>query len=81
MIGSSFLTGRDHYERHTEGWTDALPSDALTHTVRVRDDDAAVELTAVCTPSPGYEIREARANLYSWRFCIVLKTQLLAALS
>ena len=29
-----------------------LPSDASTHTVRVRDADAAVELTAVCTPSP-----------------------------
>ena len=60
MIGSPFLEGRDRYERQTEGWTDAVPSDALTHTVRVRDDDAAVELTAVCTPSPGYEIREAR---------------------
>lgn len=60
MIGSPYLEGRDRYERQTEGWTDAVPSDALTHTVRVRDDDAAVELTAVCTTSPGYEIREAR---------------------
>ena len=45
MIGSPFLEGRDRYERQTEGWTDAVPSDALTHTVRVHDEDAAVELT------------------------------------
>lgn len=65
MIGSPFLEDRDRYERHTEGWTDAVPSDALTHTVRVQDDDAAVELTAVCTPSPTYEIREARGAVLS----------------
>ena len=65
MIGSPFLEGRDRYERQTEGWTDAAPSDALTHTVRVYDEDAAVELTAVCTPSPAYEIREARGAVLS----------------
>ena len=65
MIGSPFLEGRDRYERQTEGWTDAVPSDALTHTVRVHDEDAAVELTAVCTPSPAYEIREARGAVLS----------------
>jgi hypothetical protein len=65
VIGSPFLEGRDRYERQTEGWTDATPSDALTHTVRVHDEDAAVELTAVCTPSPAYEIREARGAVLS----------------
>ena len=65
MIGSPFLEGRDRYERHTEAWTDAAPSDALTHTVRVRDEDAAVELIAVCTPSPGYEIRAAGGAVLS----------------
>jgi Protein of unknown function (DUF2889) len=76
VIGSPLLAGRDRYERHTEGWTDAVPSDALTHTVRVQDDDAAVELTAVCTPSPGYEIREARGAALSG----AVDTALLAAL-
>jgi hypothetical protein len=44
-----------------EGWTDAVPADALTHTVRITDEDGGVELVAVCTPSPGYEVLEARA--------------------
>jgi Protein of unknown function (DUF2889) len=61
VISSPFLRGRDRYERRMEGWVDALPADALTHTVRITDEDAAVELAAVCTPSPGYEVREARA--------------------
>ena len=61
-IGSSHLDGRDRYERPDGGLDRRDPADALTHTVRVRDDDAAVELTAVCTPSPDYEIREARGR-------------------
>jgi hypothetical protein len=30
--------------------------------VRLTDDDAGVELAAVCTPSPGYEVRKAAAR-------------------
>jgi hypothetical protein len=45
-----------------EGWVDNTHEDAFTHTVRLVDDDAGVELEAVCTPSPGYEVREAAAR-------------------
>jgi hypothetical protein len=61
MISSPFLQGRDRYERRMEGWVDAMPAEALTHTVRITDEDAGVELIAVCTPSPSYEVLEARA--------------------
>ncbi len=61
MISSPFLQGRDRYERRMEGWVDAEPADALTHTVRISDEDGGAELIAVCTPSPGYEVIEARA--------------------
>lgn len=63
MIDSPFLRGRDRYERRMSGSVDATPADALTHTVELGDEDAAVELTAICTPSPGYEVREARARV------------------
>jgi hypothetical protein len=46
-----------------EGWTDNTHADALTHTVRLRDPDRAVELAAVCTTSPDYAIREARGRV------------------
>lgn len=42
-----------------EGWTDNTHEDALTHTVIARDDQRAIELSAVAAPSPAYEIREA----------------------
>jgi len=60
MIASPYLEGRDRYERRMRGWVDAAPADALTHTVQLADEDGAVELVAVCTPSPGYEVVEAR---------------------
>jgi hypothetical protein len=63
VIGSPFLQGRDRYERRMSGWVDATPAEALTHTVQLADEDAAVELVAICTPSPGYEVREARAKV------------------
>ncbi|HEU5190809.1 MAG TPA: hypothetical protein VFX14_14085, partial [Methylomirabilota bacterium] len=44
------------------GRVDATPADALTHTVHLADEDGAVELVAVCTPSPGYEVLEARGT-------------------
>ena len=62
MIGSTLLQGRDRYERVVEGWVDNSHEDAFTHTVRVHDESFGVELSAVCTPSPGYEVREARAR-------------------
>ena len=63
MITSPLLENRDRYERRMEGWVDAVPADALTHTVRVTDEDDGAELIAVCTPSPGYEVIEARARM------------------
>ena len=60
VITSPHLVSRDRYERVVEGWIDNTHEDAFTHTVRVSDEDAGVELRAVCTPSPGYEVREAR---------------------
>src|SRR5574341_1176021 len=65
VIGSPFLTGRDRYERAMEGWVDNTHADAFTHTVRLTDPDAGVEVSAVCTPPPGYELREARARVMS----------------
>jgi len=62
MIGSAFLQGRDRYERVMDAWVDNTHDDAFTHTVRVHDESFGVELSAVCTPSPGYEVREARAR-------------------
>lgn len=61
MISSPFLAGRDRYERSAEGRVDNTHDDAFTHMVRLADDDFAVEVRAVCTPSPDYEVREARA--------------------
>jgi hypothetical protein len=46
-----------------DGWVDNTHADAFTHTVRLSDPDFAVEVTAVCTPSPGYEIRKASARV------------------
>ncbi len=63
MITSPFLVGRDRYERASEGWADASHEDAFTHTVTVTDDDRSIQLSAVCTPSPGYEVREARGRI------------------
>jgi len=63
VISSPYLGGRDRYERSMEGWVDNTHDDAFTHSVRLTDDDAAVELAAVCTPSPRYEVREAAARV------------------
>ncbi|MBI2206348.1 MAG: DUF2889 domain-containing protein [Candidatus Rokubacteria bacterium] len=62
------LTGRDRWERVVDGWCDNSHADAFTHTVRLvegtpgADPDRGVEIVVVATPSPGYEIREARAT-------------------
>ena len=63
MITSPYLDGRDRYERSMEGWVDNTHDDAFTHSVRLTDDDLAVELVAVCTPPPRYEVREAVARV------------------
>lgn len=63
MITSPCLAGRDRYERTTEAWVDNTHDDAFTHTVRITDEDLGVEVGAVCTPPPDYELREARASI------------------
>ena len=68
MIRPPLLEGRDRYERLVEGWVDATGEDALTHTVRLSDSDAGLELTIVALPSPTYEIRGARARGLSGSF-------------
>ncbi len=65
MIGSPFLAGRDRYERVMDGRVDNTHDTALTHTVRLTDPDRCVEVTALCTPSPGYEVREASMRVLS----------------
>jgi Protein of unknown function (DUF2889) len=59
MIDSPFLRQRAHYERVMDGRVDNTHPDAFTHTVRLRDDDLDLELSAVATASPDYEIRTA----------------------
>lgn len=56
----ALLAGRGRYERVMEGWVDNTHADAFTHTVRLRDDDGALEVAVVALPSPTYAIREAR---------------------
>jgi hypothetical protein len=62
VIAPALLRDRDRYERVMEGWVDNSHPDAFTHTVVLRDDDQAVELTVVAEPSPSYLIREARCR-------------------
>ena len=67
MIGLPYLRGRDRYERSMHGWVDNTHADAFTHTVALADDDLSIELTAVCTPSPDYEVRAAGARVVAGR--------------
>ena len=60
MIAPALLAQRDRYERVMDGWVDNTHEDAFTHTVTLRDDDRAIELSVVALPSPTYAIREAR---------------------
>jgi hypothetical protein len=62
VITPSLLRGRDRYERVMDGWVDNTHPDAFTHTVVLRDDDQAVELSVVAEPSPSYRIQEARCR-------------------
>ena len=45
-----------------DGWVDNTHDDAFTHTVVLRDDDQALELSVVAEPSPSYRIQEARCR-------------------
>lgn len=60
MLDPALLEGRARYERVMHGWVDNLHEDALTHTVRLSDDDRGLEVTVVARPSPTYLIHEAR---------------------
>lgn len=60
MLAPAVLAGRDHYERVMAGRIDSTHDDAFTHTVRLSDDDRALEVAVVALPSPTYAIREAR---------------------
>jgi hypothetical protein len=62
VIASPHLRGRDRYERRVDGRVDNTHDDAFTHVVRIADDDRALELAAVCTPAPAYEVRSATAR-------------------
>jgi len=62
MLEPTRLRGRDRWERRTHGWVDNTHDDALTHTVRLAEPGRALEVAVVATPSPGYEIREARCR-------------------
>jgi hypothetical protein len=60
MLSPALLGGRDRYERVMDGHVDSTHDDAFTHTVRLADDDRALEVAVVALPSPTYAIREAR---------------------
>ena len=59
MLDPALLEGRTRYERVMHGWVDNLHEDALTHTVRMSDDDRGLEVAVVALPSPTYLIHEA----------------------
>jgi hypothetical protein len=61
-MSPALLNGRVRYERRMDGWIDNAHDAALTHTVRLADDDREVEVEIVALPSPSYEIREARCR-------------------
>ncbi len=60
MRSPALLRGRDRYERVMYVWVDNSHDDAFTHTVRLSDDDRALETAVVALPSPTYAIRQAR---------------------
>jgi hypothetical protein len=56
------LRGGDRYERVMHGRVDNTHDEAFTHVVTLEEPERALELAVVATPSPGYEIREARCR-------------------
>ena len=67
MSVPALLAGRDRYQREMRGVVDNLHDDALTHTVRLTDDDRALEAVVVALPPPAYTIREARLTALAGR--------------
>ena len=63
MIQPAVLRGREIYERTVDGWTDDADGDGLAHTVRLADPDRQIELRAVTTTSPTYEILHASCRI------------------
>jgi DUF2889 family protein len=63
MMEVPLLRGRDRHERVIDAWIDSRHADAFTHTVRLSDPAATIEVAAVALGSPSYEIREARGRL------------------
>jgi hypothetical protein len=59
---------RGRWERVTESWIDNTHDDAFTHTVRISEPDAGVEVIVVARPSPTYDIREVHARALSGTF-------------
>jgi Protein of unknown function (DUF2889) len=68
MIQPALLEDRDRYERVMEAWVDNTHEGALTHTVRLSDDDRTLELSVEALPSPSYLIRAARCRPVSGPF-------------
>jgi hypothetical protein len=56
------LRGVARWQRVVDGWVDNSHDDAFTHTVRLDEPAASIEVTAVVLPPPTYLIREARAR-------------------
>jgi Protein of unknown function (DUF2889) len=59
MLSPALLAGRPRYERLMHGRVDNTHDDAFTHTVRLTDDDRALEVVVVALPPPTYAVREA----------------------
>ena len=74
MLAPALLTGRDRYERSLRASIDNLHDDALTHTVRITDDDRALEVTVLARPAPSYAIREARLTPLAGRIAPAVVT-------
>jgi len=74
MLVPALLTGRDCYERTLRASIDNLHDDALTHTVRITDDDRALEVTVLARPAPSYAIREARLTPLAGRIAPAVVT-------
>jgi hypothetical protein len=72
MLSPALLGGRDCYERVMNGRVDNTHDDAFTHTVRLDDDDRALEVAVVALPSPSYAIREARLTPLAGRLGLSL---------
>ncbi|MBI1848098.1 MAG: DUF2889 domain-containing protein [Candidatus Rokubacteria bacterium] len=62
MIAVPRLIGRERWERVMDGWIDDAPGQALRHTVRLREPDREVEVTATALPSPDYRILAAACH-------------------